>query len=117
MSDEALKARLAVELGEQTQGTLMVMPAGTHEINATRAGKSVTAMVHVERAAAAALQEQLQAVNSRGPQRAFFDFCHKDEEASGWPLRFFWAEQPAPGVYAQVEWSAKGAEAIKGKSY
>ena len=71
----------------------------------------------MDRAAALALQEQLQAVNARGRQRAFFDFDHKDEAASAWPLGFLWRDAPAPGVDRRAELSQAGADAIKGRNY
>lgn len=95
----------------------MVMPGGVHRCWFMQGDKPVRRTVEVDRAAAAALEAQLEAVNARGQQRAFFDFDHKDEAASAWPLAFVWRDAPAPGVYCRAEMSQAGADAIKGRNY
>ena len=98
---------------------IMVFPAGVHTIHATRAGKSVSATVSITSATAAAMQLALQA-HSAGPQKPYFDFDHDDTAASAWPKGFRWETgtdgKPA-GVYARVEWSASGQQAVLGKDY
>lgn len=106
-----------VMLEGEAPGEFMFMPAGTHSINATQGNKPVSKVIIVDASAATALQSQLEAVNTRSPQKAFFDYDHKDEQASGYPISFHWKDGPAPGVYCKVEWSKAGADAIKGKSY
>ncbi|HMJ92342.1 MAG TPA: phage protease, partial [Candidatus Acidoferrum sp.] len=95
----------------------MVMPGGVHKITASRDGKPVTVVVSVGPEAAFALQSALEAHRAAGPQRPWFDFDHAKGPASAWPMAFEWRNSPTPGVYAKVEWSKAGAEAIEGKMY
>jgi Mu-like prophage I protein len=92
---------------------IMVMPAGVHAITASQAGRPVSLSVRVDRAAALAL-ETARAAHARRPQRPFFDFSHEGKAASAWPTRFSW--DPA-GVFADVEWSEAGRDAVQGRSY
>jgi Skp family chaperone for outer membrane proteins len=119
-----LAARVAVAAPSGAQdmnagsiAEFMVMPGGVHRCWFMQGDKPVRRTVEVDRAAAAALEAQLEAVNARGQQRAFFDFDHKDEAASAWPLAFVWRDSPAPGVYCRAEMSQAGADAIKGRNY
>lgn len=92
------------------------IPAGTSTISAGGGLDGEGFMGDVlcdERAAqliAASYAEQL----SNG-QRVWLDFNHDDAEASGWVLGFSW--DPARGIVAAVEWTAKGADALEGKSF
>lgn len=98
--------------------TMMVLPGGTHDITPEVNGRAQAVSVLVDAQSAVELNKQLAILNAqRGNKRAFFDFDHESKVASGWPLEFSWAETPAPGVYARVELSAAGADAIKGKNY
>jgi hypothetical protein len=122
--DIPLMARLAVaapngshDLKAGSVVEFMAMPGGMHTCWFMQGDKPVQRTVEVGRGAAVALEEQLEAVNGRGRQRAFFDFDHKDEAASAWPLGFVWRDEPAPGVYCRAEMSQAGADAIKGRNY
>jgi hypothetical protein len=95
----------------------MWMPAGVHQINASKNGKPFRARVEVVRQTADVLNATLAAFANTTKLRPYFDFNHDDKEASAWPVAFHWREQPAPGVYVQVEWSAAGAAAIAGREY
>lgn len=95
---------------------IMVMPAGTHVIRPSMGERVVEATVQVDRSTAAALQQALQAHQAEG-LRPWFDFDHDNDAAAGWPTQFLWRDTPLPGVYAKVEWSKSGAEAIAGKDY
>jgi hypothetical protein len=114
-----LMARMAVELPEAEDRDFMVLPAGVHECVFSQAGRPVRKAVRITAASAAALQRQLDLVRARGTLKPFFDFDHKDEAASGWPRKFYWAGSGvrAPGVYASAERSQAGREAINGKAY
>lgn len=96
---------------------VMVFPAGVHKIVASRAGEPVTATVSIGPEAARAMQASLQAHLAAGPQKPWFDFDHANGPASAWPIGFEWRDAPTPGVYAKVEWSKAGKEAIEGKMY
>src|ERR1051326_9071499 len=119
-TDEPILARFSVALageGAEPPAELMVMPAGTHTIHGQRKGKHVQMTLQVDRDTAATMQAALEAHRADGKQRPFFDFDHEKKAASAWPQRFVWREKPAAGVYAAVEWSKAGADAIAGKAY
>lgn len=96
---------------------LMWMPAGVHELHATRDDLPVQLRVQVDRSTAEVLQAQLRRYAAQSRQRPFFDFAHQGEAASAWPVEFLWKETPEPGVYARVEWSKAGAAAVAGRNY
>jgi hypothetical protein len=116
---ELIECRLAVGLdaGTELPSEIMVMPGGLHEITPMQAGKAVKATVKIEPQTAAIMQDALEAHLAASPQRPFFDFDHEGKAASAWPQEFFWRQSPAPGVYARVEWSQAGADAVKGRTY
>lgn len=92
----------------------MVFPAGKQTITATQNGAPIRLEVMIDEQSARAMQAALTAHIAAGVQRPFFDFDHEGKAASGWPTSFYWK---ADGVYASVEWSAEGAEAVSGKTY
>jgi len=114
--NEPLLCRLAIE-PPGLADVMMFMPGGTHTITAERGGRPATVTVQVDRAAAVELERQFGAVKARSAHKPYFDLDHNDAEASAWPLGFEWRDAPAPGVYARVEWSAAGRDAIQGKKY
>lgn len=119
---DSIQAGASMAAPDSAVAEFMYMRAGTQTINATRgqpgaARKPVTVQVQVDRDTATALQTQLDAINSRAGDRAYFDFNHEDRDASFWPTRFTWKESPAPGVYVSGEWSDRGKTAINGKAY
>lgn len=113
----ALEAAAAIAAPITAATEFMFMPAGVHELSVRQGGVHIDIAVDVKKAAAEALNEQLQAVNGRSAHRAFLDFDHKHGAASAWVKKFVWRDGPAPGVYVQVEWSKAGREAIEGKTY
>jgi hypothetical protein len=110
------RSMIAGEVQAAAPSVIMWMPAGSHSITPSQGGKAIAITVQVDRSTAAAAQLALDAHVNAG-KRPFFDFNHEEREASAWPVEFFWAEAPEPGVYARVEWSKPGAEAITGKSF
>lgn len=95
---------------------IMWMPGGVHTITARQNGKAVTRQIQVDAEGARAVQVAL-AEHLSGRQRPFFDFDHESKAAAAWPMGFAWRDQPEPGIYARVEWSALGSGAIAGKTY
>ncbi|MBN8245885.1 MAG: hypothetical protein J0L84_00415 [Verrucomicrobia bacterium] len=93
---------------------IMWMPGGTHTIVCKRGTKTVQVTVAVTPETAAVAQRNLDAYRAAGKQRPFFDFDHDESRASAWPQEFAWRED---GVWARVEWSADGREAVVGKTY
>lgn len=108
---------LASALGDTVPDVVMWMPGGVHNINALRGERPINITVEVNASAAAAAQQSLRDYLSNTRQRPCFDFDHDGKEAAGWPTEFFWSDTPEPGVYARVEWSKAGQEAISGKVY
>lgn len=96
---------------------IMWMPGGTHTITGSKRGRPCTVTMRVDRKAAATMQQTLRDHVAASKQKPWFDFDHKGEAASAWPTEFAWRDNPEPGVYARVEWSDVGREAITGKRY
>lgn len=117
---EPLLAHFALALTAQ-EGELpsrvMWMPGGLHQITASHGGKPVAIWIQVGPETAVAAQQALTAHQAASPHKPFFDLDHKDEAATAWPTRFEWAATPAPGVYASVEWTKAGADAVLGKTH
>lgn len=91
------------------------MPAGRHAISAgTLDGTTFTGSVVCDEQAARAISSSFTQIQSSG-QRVWLDFDHEDGEAAAWVKSFSW--DPGRGILAQVEWTPKGAEAVRGKSY
>jgi hypothetical protein len=95
----------------------MWMPGGTHKITGCKRSRPNTLTMHVDAKAAATMQRQLSEYLAGGKQKPFFDFDHKNEAASAWPVEFAWRDGQDSGVYAKVEWSDAGRAAISGKRY
>jgi hypothetical protein len=118
---DPIEARLnPIDLGDLTQAPdlIMFMPAGTHEIHASKQGRPFTTTVRVEPRTATTLQTVLgQLIEAKRPQRPFFDFDHLAGAASARPQEFVWCDVPRPGVYVRPEWTKSGAEAVAGKDY
>lgn len=106
--------------GAEPPSEIMVFPAGSHTIHAARTdGTPYTGTVLVGPDTAQAMQAALLAHQAKGG-RPYFDFDHKDERASARPLSYRWESGTAgkkPGVYAAVEWTAAGRDAVVGKDY
>ncbi len=122
LEPESVVCRMSIAAPNADSGEFMFMPAGTQTINATKGvpgqrGKDITVNVLVDKGTESKLQAQLDAINSRNGDRAYFDFNHDDKEASFWPSRFTWRDQPVAGVYVAGDWSDSGKRAINGKVY
>lgn len=119
-NDSSIVARFTpLGLGDSATAPRWIqwMPGGVHEIAASQGGKPVRVRVQVDRQTAVAAQQALGRLTAAGRQRPFFDFDHANGRAAGWPTAFEWRDVPEPGVYAEVEWSASGTEAIRGRDY
>lgn len=115
-----IKARSANEIvfSGDPPDNIQWMPAGEHEITASRNGEPAKLTVAVTEEIVNALNKSLEEIKAQGFE-AYFDFNHEDKEASGWVESFYWAgEDPVTGgIRAKVKWSEEGAKAIKGGSY
>ncbi len=119
-----LQARLSVAAPVDADRDFMVLPAGEHQCTFSQGGRPVVRRVNITPESAAALQEQLDAVQARSALKPFFDFDHDDRAASAWPTRFYWHAGDKPGlpgrqagVYASAQRSEPGRAAIAGKAY
>ncbi|ODU24839.1 MAG: hypothetical protein ABS95_01420 [Verrucomicrobia bacterium SCN 57-15] len=118
-ADGSIECRMPISLeaNGDLPSEIMVFPAGLHPINATRNNEPISVTVEITPETARVMQAALEAHARSGPQKPWFDFDHNKEAASAWPLEFKWKDAPQPGVYAKVEWSKAGADAIQGKMY
>lgn len=114
----AILCRTAVDLSPTATGEMMYMPGGLHTINPVAGGnkdkKPIRVLVNA--IGAGELERQRVALEARG-KRPFFDFAHRDEEASFWPAEFFWKDTPEPGIYCKGEWSSSGKSKVEGKEW
>ena len=98
---------------------ILYMPAGQHRVCGTVNGRPGARTVLVDAAAAARLQEALQArleLYRRGEAvRPCGLFDHRPGAASFLARAFEW--DPARGVVLRVEWASAGREAIQGRHY
>ncbi len=115
--DSALLCAAAhATLAATATGEMMFMPGGLQTITPFAGGIGSPIQVMVDRAGAAALQDQLAALAAKGKQ-PYFDFEHEDDGASFWPTGFAWRDAPAPGIYARGEWTADGKAGVEGKRW
>jgi len=113
---EAISGRVALPFSSDVPDEIMWMPGGMHTITGSKRGRPITVTMRVDRAAADTMQRSL-AEHLSGKQKPFFDFDHKGEAASAWPVGFSWRDKPEPGIYAKVQWSDAGRESIEGRRY
>lgn len=90
---------------------ILYLPAGEHQISCMVDGKPKTITAKNTKAAAAALQRDLEAASDT--RRPFIDFDHEGKRAAGWIKAFRWTEA---GVEAKVEWTEEGRAAVTGGS-
>lgn len=114
-------ARMGLEVVLPVDGKaprdFMWMPGGVHTICGRSEGQDKTITVVVDKQTATDMQRALEGWQAHDSRRPYFDFDHKREEASAWPERFEWREQPRPGVYVSASWSEAGERAIVGRNY
>jgi len=114
--DEALLCAASYALPTTASNEMMFMPGGLQTITPFAGGIGQPITVLVDRSGAVALNQQCQELAAKG-QRPYFDFEHKDDGASFWPTEYFWADSPAPGIYARGEWTAPGKTGVEGKTW
>jgi len=95
---------------------IMYMPAGAHRIRASLGDQPVELHVDISPDTARVLQHALQQHLAAGA-KPYLDFDHAEGAASAWIREFAWRQDPRPGVYARVEWSDAGREAVAGRVY
>lgn len=111
----AARAMLIEPAAGEAPQWIMYMPGGVHTIHATRGEAPVEATILVDRDTAAVLQQSLESWLAAG-RRPYIDLDHDHGGAAGWVQEFAWRDDP-PGVYARIEWSSRGREAVTGKVY
>ena len=97
-----------------TEGTIVYLPEGEHEISATVNGKPARRKVLVSEKVAAAFDRDLKARQSANV-RPFGGFDHKSGPASLIPQAFRY--ESGLGLVLDVEWTEAGRKAIEGKDY
>lgn len=91
------------------------MPKGKHAISAgTADGEGFQGEVLVDEAGFRAVVASFERSIAAG-KRVWVDFNHEDRDAAAWIKSFAW--DAARGILASVEWTAKGAEALKEKLF
>lgn len=91
------------------------MPAGRHGITAhTLDGDGFNGEIICDEQAFRAIAASFDKILASG-QRVWIDFDHEDGEAAAWVKSFSW--DAARGILANIEWTAKGEQALRGKSY
>lgn len=106
-------------------GSVQMFPPGEQTVTPSRADgkKPEEITLTIDEGTAATIETQRAAMQAKADagegDAPFFDFNHDDGEASAWPKRIFWAgsDPIKGGVRAEVEWSAAGDAAVKGKTF
>lgn len=114
---------IALQTGATPPGEIQYMPPGERTITTVNpeTGEPETSKVIVDAQAAqrldAILQQRRNLAAAGQEDYPFFDFNHDDGEASGRPIKLFWAgdDPRTGGIRAQVEWSDSGVRALSGK--
>jgi phage I-like protein len=127
MQSPELVHAIAGEISVDEEGSLPTdiqwAPPGQHTIEASQGGKAVRRIVKVTAETAANVQKDFQEIQSKADageeDRVYIDLNHSDEEAAAHVTGFHWGgDHPLNGgVRANVEWTAAGANAVKGKTY
>lgn len=110
----AIECRAAVDLNPLATNEILFLPTGLHAITPVSGGIGRPIKVQVTADAAAAIQQQHDALMAKG-KRPYFDFNHEDGPASFWPNAYIWRN--GEGVIARGEWSQRGRSAVEGKDY
>jgi phage I-like protein len=104
----------SVPLNGETPDQIMYFPAGKSTIRANVNGKPKQISVTVDQKTAGIMQESLTELLKETVE-PFIDFNHKAEDAAAHPKGFEWKD--GEGVMLNLEWTAGGEAAVKGKSY
>lgn len=107
--------QLVSEIGSAI-GRWMFAPGGIHTITPAADRGSAEVALRIDESTPAVLNASLAKINAENaPQRAYFDREHDQAAgATAWPVKFFWSESPAPGIYCENEPTALGKELIEG---
>lgn len=108
-----VSAEYALQAGSaDPPGYVMWMPAGRHEIHATRGGKTAKLTVNVTEADAIKLHEALKALKGEGKPDPYVGFDHVAGPAGFWPEEFVWKSGEGAGIYVKARWTPKGKSAV-----
>jgi hypothetical protein len=91
---------------------VLYLPKGTHVLTPQKGPRRFA--VTIDEATAKTMEQHRQAVEARTGKRVYFDFNHRDQEASFWPLRFQWRNGLKPGVVAVGHYSEAGKAGVEG---
>jgi len=99
--------------------SIVFMPIGRHEIQASKGGKPALVKVFVTRSTAerfdAQLKQAIADAESGKSSRPFVDFQHEAGRASAIPTGFSW--DGSKGVILHLDWTASGRAAIEGRDF
>jgi phage I-like protein len=107
-----VSAQNAIQAGTTAPGWVMWMPAGEHEIRATKNGKPSKLTVTVTEADAAKLQAALATLKASGGPEPYVGFDHNDGPAGFWAEEFAWKSGEKPGIYLKARWTPRGKSAV-----
>jgi phage I-like protein len=113
LSAEHVTAGFGNEIESQT-GSIVYLPEGVHQIQATVNGKPQKRTVTVDQRVLASFSEDLASRLARNV-RPFAGFDHVAGPASFLPKEFRY--EPGTGLVLDVEWTSAGKAAIEGKDY
>jgi phage I-like protein len=113
LSAEHVTAGFGNEIESQT-GSIVYLPEGVHQIQATVNGKPQKRTVTVDQRVLASFSEDLASRLARNV-RPFAGFDHIAGPASFLPKEFRY--EPGTGLVLDVEWTSAGKAAIEGKDY
>lgn len=110
-----IKGEFSTELGAgAAPDGVLYMPAGDHTIYCRVNGEPKEVQVHVDEAAAEALQADLEEL-LKEEVKPFIDFNHKGEASAATPVKFTWVD--GQGVFLSLEWSRSGRENVEGQDF
>lgn len=113
--EAVLNVDVPAEADKPLPSEIVWMPAGKHGIVAsTTDGQGFRGEIICDEQACRAICASFDKRTADG-RRIWLDFNHADGEASAWVKAFRW--DSTKGIMAQLEWSAKGEAALRGKSY
>lgn len=113
MASELISASFQTGIDSLSE-SIVYLPEGQHEINATVNGKAAKRNVTVDDRILASFADDLQSRQSRNV-RPFAGFDHKAGPASFIPKEFRY--EKGVGLMLDVEWTQAGKNAVEGKDY
>lgn len=117
---ERISASFAAESFDgNAPDSIVFMPAGKHEIQASKGGKPALVKVSVTQTAAerfdAQLKQAIADADAGKSSRPFVDFQHEGGRAAAIPTGFSW--DSSKGIMLHLDWTASGRAAVEGRDF